>query len=1027
MYKLLLVCIISFIFLNSNYANNSALEADTLLLKIEKMNISDKEKAEMYMSLAENQKISLPRLSITSLNHALDLYQKMGEEVKAAQANATIADIYTQIGFYVLSAEYYFKAYQAFIKNNNDTCTAWLLVNTGNVFYKLEKYNFAELMYQKAFQYFKKSNYNFGISVIYLNLGLIKEKLYDNDSALYYFDLSLNERIKNNDKYNMANIYYYIARIYIKKNDFENAHLYLSSSLKIISDLSYIMDLHYQLICLDYLLYAQLYEKQQDLPNAFLFADSALHYAQKISDTNNIINSYINIAKLNEKQNITIKAANYYKIALDLSKKTGQIDFQSTLLIRLLNVYIHQGDKKMAVTYFNEYEQLLKAINNNNNQDKYETLMLSLEVFNKKKEIETFRENNELNVFYFRLLIILTIFIIVITRIVYHFKNRLWKSNRELINTAFEGIIVHQEGIIQDANESFFNFSGYSLKDVKKQSLFDFIAFDIKEKVKYNIKENKKVFYQTKIKLKNGLFVDVEAEARPISYFGRKMRLITIKDISEQIKANAQIQLFKTIIEQNYSSIVITDTLGIIEYVNPSFVRLTGYSSDEAIGKNPKILKTNYHDTVFYENLWESITTGNAWNGIFKNINKYGGYFWEEATITPIKDNNGKIIKFAAIKRDITERKQLEEDIELFNEQFKKIFDSIDDFVFVIDFETEKIISANLKAKLSFGDVEQKHLYDVLFNDDKQHFLNIPKDLLLKEELKPLGERGIIKEEVFLKSIDSWYDFNMRTITWINKIKAILIVGNDITERKNKILSLNALNASKDKFFSIISHDLKSPFQGLLGFAELLLNNVDLNDTDMVKMVVRNIYDASKTSYSLIENLLEWANLQRGHTNIDKKKLNLYNVSRQTLDLLHPFSSQKNITINLLIPNTSEVFSDEHILSTVLRNLINNAIKFTPYNGIIIINIEDKIDKVIISVKDNGIGIPKEMISKLFSIETKFSVIGTAGEKGNALGLILCKELIEKNGGEIYVESKLDAGSTFYFTVDKLIADTDNL
>jgi len=256
-------------------------------------------------------------------------------------------------------------------------------------------------------------------------------------------------------------------------------------------------------------------------------------------------------------------------------------------------------------------------------------------------------------------------------------------------------------------------------------------------------------------------------------------------------------------------------------------------------------------------------------------------------------------------------------------------------------------------------------------------------------------------------------------------MRAVLIVANDITERKNKILTLNELNASKDKFFSIISHDLKSPFQGLLGFSELLLNNVDLKDTDTVKMVVKNIYDASRTSYNLLESLLEWALLQKGMTYVENKKLNLHDIARHTLELLQPTSLQKNIRIKLLIPKTLEVFSDVHILSTVLRNLLNNAIKFTPYNGEIVISAEENINEVVISVKDNGIGIPKEMISKLFSIETKFSVVGTAGEKGNALGLILCKELIEKNGGKIYVESKLDEGSTFYFTVDKVMPNVD--
>lgn len=1007
-----------FIYLNIAFPQCTNFNADSIVKSIEGKNISYIEKADLYKKFAFNYRVSYPILSIQCLQNALTIYIKNNDDLNYSYLCGTIAEYYNQIGLYDLGVYYMMEAYQVFSKTAN-TDLAWILIDVGNIYFKAKDFEKAKTYYNKSFEIFKDKNFHLGKSVIYLNYGLIKEEQNESDSALFYYKNAFEERKFTYDTYLIAHIYHYIARVHLKLNNFTNARSILYKSNKLLFAHKIPIDIHKQQIYTNYILLAQSYEKQNDLVNASLFTDSALFYATINTDTANIQNGLIYLGELNLKMNKPLDAIYYFEKATLINDKDAFLETKSNLYLIISECYLQLNKYDKAQFFLLKHQRLHKEILAYNENNKQQSLVLALEAYMKNIEIEEFKEKEQINKQILLILMSCFVFAIVISSIFYFYKTRLWKSNKELINTAFDGIVLHQQGIIYDANESFIKFSGYTHKELKQKSIFDLLDFDIFDTVKKNISENRNAHYITKIKIKNGAFLDVEVESRPFVYRSKKMRLVTVKDISEQIKTNAQIHLFKTIIEQNYSTVVITDSKGNIEYVNPSFTQMTGYAFDEAIGKNPRILKSDLHDNNFYQNLWDNISTGKPWNGIFKNVDKSGHYFWEEATISPIKDNENNIIKFVAIKQDITKKMALENEIKLFGEKLKRIFETIDAYVFVVNLETEQIITSNIKTTQAFGNIENTDIKELLYGNNTEDQLLFPKEMLLLENAKPSHERKIIKSEVYLDNKKAWYELNMRTLNWVDGTKAILIVANDITENKNSIIQLNELNATKDKFFSIISHDLKNPFQGLLGFSEILLNDFDLNDTKSVKMMLSHINNISKTSFKLLENLLEWANLQKGLITIEMNNFNLKESVIQTIEIEQPFYSKKQININTLIPETLEVFSDLSVLTTVLRNLLSNAIKFTPLNGDIIISAVENGNEVIISVKDNGVGIPKEMISKLFKIETKYTVIGTEGEIGNGLGLILCKEFINKIGGKIYAESILNEGSTFYFTVEK--------
>ncbi len=228
---------------------------------------------------------------------------------------------------------------------------------------------------------------------------------------------------------------------------------------------------------------------------------------------------------------------------------------------------------------------------------------------------------------------------------------------------------------------------------------------------------------------------------------------------------------------------------------------------------------------------------------------------------------------------------------------------------------------------------------------------------------------------------------------------------------------LKALNASKDKFFSIIAHDLKSPFTSFLGLTELLAEDIDEMDIKEVKTLLYELNQNAQNVYSLLENLLSWSRIQTGRMDYSPEIISPFEVEEKIHSLFEQALSQKGISYTSSVKAGQLMFADRNMVETVLRNLLSNAIKFTRGGDEINISAADKGDFVEFSVRDSGVGIEEDNLNKLFRIDTSHSTLGTHNEKGTGLGLILCKELIERCHGSIRVESKLGEGTAFFFTV----------
>jgi PAS domain S-box-containing protein len=301
----------------------------------------------------------------------------------------------------------------------------------------------------------------------------------------------------------------------------------------------------------------------------------------------------------------------------------------------------------------------------------------------------------------------------------------------------------------------------------------------------------------------------------------------------------------------------------------------------------------------------------------------------------------------------------------------------------------------------------------------------------LKDEIE------IIKYGKVLENIEEKQTWIGSKEDWASTTKAPIhnddgeIIGTfgitrDITARKiaqealaQSEIKLRELNAIKDKFFSIIAHDLRGPFNGIFGLLDMVREDFDEIGVDEVKENLETMNDILRNLFQLLEDLLEWGRIQRNVFDFSPINENICQTIKNVVDLYSINAKNKNINLTLDIPDRLFVKFDKKMISTVVRNLLTNAIKFTEPRGTITITAKDETNQVIISVEDTGIGISQNNLHRLFNLTEYFSTMGTNNEGGTGLGLILCKEFVEKHGGKMTVETELKKGSIFSFTISK--------
>jgi PAS domain S-box-containing protein len=401
-----------------------------------------------------------------------------------------------------------------------------------------------------------------------------------------------------------------------------------------------------------------------------------------------------------------------------------------------------------------------------------------------------------------------------------------------------------------------------------------------------------------------------------------------------------------------------------------------------------------------------------------------GTFKWFQNNMLPVfKDD--KLVALKGINLDITERKKAEESLKSINERFNLATTAASISVWEHDFVTD-IIQVDDNFNKIYGNTQGN--YQIEFNEfikfihpDDVDIIKINIEEGIKSDKSMNFEFRIIRRDGDIRNISAYGKIAKDNT---NKPVKYIGVNMDISEYKKaeRVIKesetkLHQLNADKNRFISILGHDLKSPFNNLLGLSEVLIDEINSLKTQEIEDIAKDIQKSANIANKLLDNILMWARTQQGKIPFKPQILNFKDIFKDTLEILAPNANAKNITINYSATDEINVFADIDMIKTVLRNLVSNAIKFTNSGGSINIDAKQNSENVIISVYDNGIGVPPENLTKLFDISEVITTTGTAKETGTGLGLLLCKEFVEKHGGKIWVESEVGKGSDFKFNL----------
>lgn len=374
---------------------------------------------------------------------------------------------------------------------------------------------------------------------------------------------------------------------------------------------------------------------------------------------------------------------------------------------------------------------------------------------------------------------------------------------------------------------------------------------------------------------------------------------------------------------------------------------------------------------------------------------------------------------------DISEIKHSEELMRFSEMRYRRLFESAQDGILILNAVDGKIEDVNpFLIKMlgySYEELLGKQLWEIGI------FKNIDES---KEAFTELQEKGYIRfEDMPLQTIQG-KSINVEFVSNVYVVDQSQVIQcniRDITQRKQMEEALKEsetrlrnLNATKDKFFSIIAHDLKSPFNAIFGFCNILIMQMKEKNYMDIERYAGIILDSSQRAMELLMNLLEWSRSQTGTMHFKPQRIDLNSLIHQVINMSNDAALQKSITIHTHLPDKMNVFADKEMLEAVFRNLISNAIKFTHQGGAIDVSVEPEQEKWKVTIADNGVGMKKGVLEKLFRIDASHKTPGTNNEIGTGLGLLLCKEFVDKHGGKIWAESEVGIGSKFYFTMPQL-------
>lgn len=493
-----------------------------------------------------------------------------------------------------------------------------------------------------------------------------------------------------------------------------------------------------------------------------------------------------------------------------------------------------------------------------------------------------------------------------------------------------------------------------------------------------------------------------------------------IIDITDAKDADAMLRILSRAVEQSASAIVITDPKGIIEYVNPKFTDITGYTLKEVMGESTRILQSGVHSREFYKELWATIADGNEWRGELCNRRKNGELYWEYSSITAVKDNKGITRNYIAVKEDITQRKRYDEQIIRSEQQFRAIWESSRDGMRLTDGDG-RMLQVNKAFSEMVGidreNLEGQFMHIVYCHDDAYATLEPYKKRFRKREIEFRAERLMTlwnNKELWIEMTNSYIEIPGQDVLLLSIFRDVTTrkkAEQEIIQAKEKAEELNRLKSS---FLANMSHELRTPMVGILGIAEVLFEELD---SEQLRDLVKTLIKSGNRLKETLNSILDLSRIESNKDEMILKDTILEDLVMEGVKIFEGTAFEKKLKLQTVIRDHGlSAKVDERMFLTVMNNLVHNALKYTS-RGTVMVTLERRLHMnvpcVAISVQDTGMGIQPHALQMIFEPFRQVSEGLSRQFEGTGLGLTISKRFVEHLGGTILVTSEVNVGSTF--------------